>query len=176
MQSYSPFFPDDTLKIDYTTKGITPKTKNTTFYSSKDLYSTVELATNRAYNIGCSGYRAITTNANGTYMFGPCSSSEEYKKIMKEMAVENVDRRYYDFDPNQNIYDIRDTQNDDLYEGFNYRFSLLRKSLSNVIYRDPIKEAILGYYERVVYGLVETTKNIKNYFNYTVKKNNRRVF
>jgi hypothetical protein len=59
---------------------------------------------------------------------------------------------------------------------FNYRFSLLRKSLSNVIYRDPIKEAILGYYERVVYGLVETTKNIKNYFNYTVKKNNRRVF
>jgi hypothetical protein len=95
---------------------------------------------------------------------------------MKQMQKENIDRRYYDFDPNQNIYDIRDTQNDDLYEGFNYRFSLLRKSLSNVIYRDPIKEAILGYYERVVYGLVETTKNIKNYFNYTVKKNNRRVF
>ena len=26
------------------------------------------------------------------------------------------------------------------------------------------------------YGLIETTKQIKNFFNYTVKKNNKRVF
>ena len=44
------------------------------------------------------------------------------------------------------------------------------------MYRDPIKEAILGYFNRVVFGLVETTKQIKNFVNYTVKKNNRRVF
>jgi hypothetical protein len=176
MQNYSPFFGGADKDVSYTVNGIKPKTTNTTFYKSDELYATEELANTRAYNIGCSGSRAILANANGTYKFGPCSNASDYKRIMKEMQKENIDRRYYDFDPNQNIYDIRDTQNDDLYEGFNYRFSLLRKSLSNVIYRDPIKEAILGYYERVVYGLVESTKNIKNYFNYTVKKNNRRVF
>ena len=176
MQSYSPFFPDDDLSINYTTKGITPKTTNTTFYAPKDLYSTIDLATNRAYNIGCSGYRAITTNANGSYMFGPCSSSTEYKKIMKEMTTENVDRRYYDFDPDQNLYDIRDSQNDNLYNGFAYKDQILRRSLSNVIYRDPVKEGILSYFERVVYGLIESTKGIKNFVNYTVKRNNKRVF
>jgi hypothetical protein len=109
-------------------------------------------------------------------MFGPCSSSEEYKKIMKEMAVENVDRRYYDFDPGQNLYDVRDSQNDNLYNGFDYRDQILRRSLSNVIYRDPVKEGILSYFERVVYGLIESTKGIKNFVNYTVKRNNKRVF
>lgn len=176
MQSYSPFFPDPNLKVNYTVKGITPKTTNTTYYNTKDLYTTIELATNRAYNIGCSGYRAITTNANGSYMFGPCSSSADYKKIMKEMTTENVDRRYYDFDPGQNIYDIRDTQNDNLYDGFDYRDQILKRSLSNVIYKDPIKEGILNYFERVVYGLIESTKEIKNFVNYTVKRNNKRVF
>jgi hypothetical protein len=176
MQSYSPFFPDQDLSVNYTVKGVTPKTTNTTFYNSKDLYTTIELATNRAYNIGCSGYRAITSNANGSYMFGPCSSASDYKKIMKEMSKENVERRYYDFDQDQNLYDIRDSQNDNLYNGFNYKDQILRRSLSNVIYKDPIKEGILSYFERVVYGLIESTKGIKNFVNYTVKRNNKRVF
>lgn len=176
MQSYSPFFPDSDLDINYTVKGITPKTSNTTFYNKKDLYPTVDLATSRAYNIGCSGYRAITANANGSYMFGPCSSVSDYKKIMKELSPENVDRRYYDFDPDQNLYDVRDAQNDNLYNGFNYREQILRRSLSNVIYKDPVKEGILSYFERVVYGLIESTKEIKNFVNYTVKRNNKRVF
>ncbi len=176
MQSYSPFFPDQDLSVNYTVKTVTPKTTNTTFYNSKDLYTTIELATNRAYNIGCSGYRAITTNANGSYMFGPCSSSADYKKIMKDMPKENVERRYYDFDQDQNLYDIRDSQNDNLYNGFNYKDQILRRSLSNIIYKDPIKEGILSYFERVVYGLIESTKGIKNFVNYTVKRNNKRVF
>jgi hypothetical protein len=176
MQSYSPFFPDQDLSVNYTVKTITPKTTNTTFYNSKDLYTTIELATNRAYNIGCTGYRAITTNANGTYMFGPCSSATDYKKIMKEMVKESVERRYYDFDQDQNLYDVRDSQNDNLYNGFNYKDQILRRSLSNIIYKDPIKEGILSYFERVVYGLIESTKGIKNFVNYTVKRKNKRVF
>jgi hypothetical protein len=95
---------------------------------------------------------------------------------MKELSPENVDRRYYDFDPDQNLYDVRDAQNDNLYNGFNYREQILRRSLSNVIYKDPVKEGILSYFERVVYGLIESTKEIKNFVNYTVKRNNKRVF
>ena len=92
------------------------------------------------------------------------------------MSKTTVERRYYDFDPGQNIYDIRDTVNDNLYNGFDYQHQILKRTLSNVIYRDPIKEGILNYFQRVVYGLVETTKQIKNFFNYTVKKNSKRVF
>jgi hypothetical protein len=95
---------------------------------------------------------------------------------MKEMSKVSVERRYYEFDPNQNIYDIRDNINNNLYEGFDYQHQIMKRSLSNVIFRDPVKEGILSYFERVVYGLIETTKQIKNFFNYTVKKNNRRVF
>ena len=92
------------------------------------------------------------------------------------MGKVTVERRYYDFDPTQNIYDIRDSINDNLYNGFDYQDQILKRSLSNVIYRDPVKEGILHYFQRVVYGLIETTKQIKNFFNYTVKKNNKRVF
>jgi len=100
----------------------------------------------------------------------------QYKTIMKLMPKIPVERRYYEFDPTQNIYDIRDSFNDNLYNGFDYKDQLLKRSLSNVLYRDPIKEGILGYFNRVVFGLVETTKQIKNFVNYTVKKNNKRVF
>jgi hypothetical protein len=176
MQSYSPFFPGENESTSYTVNGIKPRTTNTTFYDSKDLYATADLALNRAYNIGCSGYRAVIANATGSYKFAPCTSIAEYKTIMKEMGKVTVERRYYDFDPTQNIYDIRDSINDNLYNGFDYQDQILKRSLSNVIYRDPVKEGILHYFQRVVYGLIETTKQIKNFFNYTVKKNNKRVF
>jgi hypothetical protein len=176
MQSYSPFFPDENQSISYTVNGIKPKTSNTTFYNSKDLYPDQNLALDRSYNIGCSGYRAVITNSTGTYKFAPCSTVSEYKTIMKQMGKVTVERRYYDFDPTQNIYDIRDSINDNLYNGFDYQHQILQRSLSNVIYRDPVKEGILNYFQRVVYGLIETTKQIKNFFNYTVKKNNKRVF
>lgn len=176
MQSYSPFFPGENQSTNYTVNGIKPRTTNTTFYNPRDLYDTVDLALDRSYNIGCSGYRAIISNANGIYKFAPCSNLVEYKTIMKSLSKVTVERRYYDFDPTQNIYDIRDSINDNLYDGFDYQHQILKRSLSNVIYRDPVKDGILHYFQRVVYGLVETTKQIKNFFNYTVKKNNKRVF
>jgi hypothetical protein len=173
---YSPFFPDPEGGISYTASTLKPLTTNTTFYNSKDVYPTIALAEERAYNIGCSGYRHVLVSAQGEYKFSPCSNKEDYKKIMKEMPKIPVERRYYEFDPTQNIYDIRDSFNDNLPNGFDYKGQILKKTLSNVIFRDPVKEGILNYFERVVYGLVESTKQIKNFFNYTVNKNNKRVF
>jgi hypothetical protein len=175
MQNYSPFF-DDNKGQKYSINGIKPKTTNTSFHEANELYNTADLANTRAYNIGCTGCRSIISNANGEYKYSPCESASDYKRIMRELSKTTVDRRYYDFDPTQNIYDIRDSVNDDLYNGFEYRYEILRRSLSNVIYKDPIKEGILSYFERVVYGLIESTKGIKNFVNYTVKRNNRRVF
>ena len=176
MNNYSPFFPDLKKGVNYTVAGIKPRTDNTTLYNAKDLYPTAELASDRSYNIGCSGYRRILSSGLGEYKYAPCSDMLEYKTIMKLMPKIPVERRYYEFDPTQNIYDIRDSFNDNLYNGFDYKDQLLKRSLSNVLYRDPIKEGILGYYNRVVFGLVETTKQIKNFVNYTVKRNNKRVF
>ncbi len=176
MQSYSPFFGEKDQSVNYTVNGVKPPTTNTTFYNSKDVYDTPELAINRSASIGCSGYRTAIVNANGQYKYSPCSTMEEYKKIMKELPKVTVERRYYDFDPGQNIYDVRDTLNDNLYNGFDYQNQLMKRSLSNVIYRDPVKAGILVYFERVVYALIETTKQIRNFANYTVNKNNKRVF
>ena len=176
MENFSPFFPDSQSGVNYTVAGIKPVTTNTTFYNPKDLYDTMELAENRSYNIGCSGYRRVLVSAQGDYKFAPCTDSVEYKSIMKSMPKIQVERRYYDYDPTENIRDIRDSFNDNLYNGFDYKDQILKRSLSNVIYRDPVKEGILHYFNRVVFGLIETTKQIKNFVNYTVKKNNRRVF
>jgi len=173
---YSPFFPDPNKGINYTVAGIKPPTNNTTFYDPKDIYDTPKLAEDRAFNIGCSGYRQVLANARGEFKYSPCKNADDYKRIMKEMPKNFVERRYYEFDPTQNIYDIRDSFNDNLLEGFNYKGQVLKRTLSNVIYRDPIKEGILSYFEKVFFGLIESTKQIKNFFNYTVKKNNRRVF
>lgn len=175
-RNFTPFFPDEEKGINYTVSGIKPPTTNTTFYNPKDIYETIQLAEDRAYNIGCSGYRAVLVNAKGEYKFSPCSNTSDYKRIMKEMPKLRVERRYYDYDPTQNLYDIRDGFNDDLLDGFDYKGQILKRTLSNIIYQDPVKDGILSYFERVVYGLVESTKQIKNFFNYTVKKNNRRVF
>ena len=176
MENFSPFFPAPEAGVNYTVAGLKPKTSNTTFYSPKDLSETQQLAENRSYNIGCSGYRRVLVSAQGDYKFAPCTDPITYKDIMKSMPKISVERRYYDYDPTENIYDIRDSVNDNLYNGFEYKDQILKRSLSNVIYRDPVKEGILHYFNRVVFGLVETTKQIKNFVNYTVKKNNRRVF
>lgn len=176
MQNYTPFFPEPESGISYTSVGIKPRSSNTTFYNPTDLYPSEALASDRASNIGCSGYRRVLVSALGEYKYSPCSDVEEYKAIMKLMPKTPVERRYYDYDPTENIYDVRDSINDNLYNGFEYKDQLMVRSLSNIIYRDPIKAGILQYFDRVVFGLVETTKQIKNYFNYTVKKNNRRVF
>lgn len=176
MQNYSPFFGEPEKGVNYTVNGVFPKTTNTTFYKTSDVYDTIDLALDRAQSIGCTGYRNIVINANGQYRFAPCSSAETYKQIMKEMPKVYVERRYYDFDPKKNVYDIMESINDNLYNGFDYENQILKLSLSNVIYRDPVKEGILHYFQRVVFALIETTKQIRNFVNYTVKKNNQRVF
>jgi hypothetical protein len=95
---------------------------------------------------------------------------------MQGMPKANNERRYYSFDPTQNLYDIRDSAQDNLYGGFDYKNRIFEKTMSKVILRDPVKASILAYLQKVIFGLVESTKQIKNFFNYTVKKNNRRVF
>ena len=71
MQSYSPFFGENEKEVNYTVNGIKPLTTNTTFYNSKDIYDSPDLASSRSNSIGCSGYRTAIVNANGQYKYSP---------------------------------------------------------------------------------------------------------
>jgi len=175
-ERFSPFFPGDELRVSYTPFGAKYKTTNTTFYDQKDQYDSSQSAGERSSDIGCSGYRSAVINANGDLKFFPCSSATEYMEIMKQMNPVNEERRYYDFDQRNNIFDVMYSTNDTAYSGFDYKDKILGKTLSKVLFKDPVKASILSYFEKGFFALVETTKQIKNYFNYTVPKNNRRVF
>jgi UDP-N-acetylglucosamine 2-epimerase len=56
------------------------------------------------------------------------------------------------------------SSNDTAYSGFDYKDKILKKTLSKVLFRDPVKSNILSYFEKGFFALVETTKQIKNYF------------
>lgn len=174
-RNYNPEFEDD-KDLTYSPTGIKFRTSVSTFYNSKDMYATPELAEERAYNIGGSGYRRVLVNAKGEYKYAPCSDQNEYYEIMKSMIPNDRARKYYSFDPTNNIRDIRDSVNDETREGFDYKEVLFEKTLSNVIFRDPVKESILKEMQRIVFALIESVKQIKNFFNYTVPHNNKRVF
>jgi hypothetical protein len=175
-EKFSPFFPGDELKISYTANGVKYRTNNTTFYKDKDQYDSASAAEERSINIGCSGYRSSIINSNGEIKFFPCTSYSDYSEIMKQMSTTELERAYYDFDQRNNIFDVMYSVNDNAYSGFDYKGKILNKTLSKILFKDPTKAKILSYFEKGFFALVETTKQIKNYFNYTVPKNNRRVF
>jgi hypothetical protein len=174
-QSYSPYFPQNTVNA-YTVNGIKFNSTTTNFETSNDLYLSSDKASVRATNIGCQGYRSVIANSVGQPQYAPCSNYTDYQEIMKQMEVTNPTRRYYEFDPLENVDGVMNSINDRVYEGFIYKDQIFERTMSNLLFRDPTKNLILRYFQRVVYSLIETTKQIKNYFNYTVPFNNRRVF
>jgi len=174
-RNYSPFLPP--VESSYTVKGLKFRVSTPEFETSDDLYASIAKAQERAYNIGCSGYRKVTTSALGAQLYGPCSSLDTYVAITKDIKPNAMERRYYQFDPTDNIYDIRHSINDaDIKEGFDYKNQIFERTLSNVMFRDPRKVAILENMQRVVFALIESVKQIRNFFNYTVPFNNKRVF
>jgi hypothetical protein len=173
-QDYSPYFPQ--TENSYTVNGVKFPTNNTNFETTNDLYTDPNKASVRAINLGCSGYRTVTTNSVGATLYGPCTTYSTYQSIMQEMEVTNPQRRWYEFDPQENVFGIKDSINDRVYEGFIYKEQIFERTMSNLLFRDPTKNLILKSFQRIIYALIETTKQIRNYFNYTVPFNNRRVF
>ena len=186
---YSPYFPPkgknsysnipvvpSSTSSSSTASGIKYKNYTTNFDTFDDLYSSSVLAQERAYNIGCSGYRKVLVSAEGTFKYAPCSTSSEYITIMSQMPKEDMPRRYYLFDQRENVFDVTQSINDNSYEGFDYKDQIFSRTLSSIIYASPQKASILQKFQRVIFALIESVKQIRNYFNYTVPFNNRRVF
>ena len=71
---------------------------------------------------------------------------------------------------------INSTQDNRTNTGFNYEGKIFEKTLSDVTLNgDRTRTGILKSLEKIVYRLVETTKDIKNFMNYRVPKNNKYV-
>jgi hypothetical protein len=174
-QDFSPNFPQNTVN-SYTVSGVKFKSSTPAFESNNDLYLTVQQAQLRAYNLGCTGYRSAITNSVGQIQYAPCSSISTYQMIMSQMTPANTTRRWYAFDPTENINDLQSSINNFGYEGFDYKNQIFERTMSNLLFRDPTKNLILEYFQRVVFALIESVKQIRNYFNYTVPFNNRKVF
>lgn len=186
---YSPYFPPNgknaytntpvtssTNSSSSSPNGIKYKNYTTNFDTKTDLYPTPEQAVTRSINLGCSGYRTILVSAAGNYQYAPCQTSAEYTSIMAGMPKEDMPRRYFLFDQTENVFDVKNSVNDNAFTGFDYKEQIFPRTLSNLIYADPEKIPILDKYQKVVFALIESVKQIRNYFNYTVPFNNRRVF
>ena len=186
---YSPYFPPNgknsytnlpvgpsSNSTSNTSRGLKYKTFTTSFDTVTDTYSTAALAEIRSYNLGCTGYRMILVSSAGNYTYAPCQTNQEYIDITSQMPKGDMERRYYLFDQTENVFDVTESINDNAYSGFNYKEQIFPRTLSNLIYANPQNIPILDKYQKVVFALIETVKEIKNYFNYTVPFNNRRVF
>jgi len=174
-RDYSPFLPQ--TGFDYTVKGVNFRTSTANFEEADDLYKSITKAEERAYNLGCAGYRQVTTNDVGAILYGPCNSLTTYTEIVKQIKPEQRHREYYAFDPTDNLFDVRDSINDEnIKNGFDYREQIFSRTMSTVMFRDPRKVEILNSIQKVVFALIESVKQIRNSINYTVPYNNKRVF
>ena len=81
----------------------------------------------------------------------------------------NTERKsYYEY--------IESTEDKRTNVGFEYEGRIFEKTLSSITTGgDNNRKSILDSIEKVVFRLIETTKNIRNFVNYRVPKNNKYV-
>ena len=76
----------------------------------------------------------------------------------------------------KSLYDIANNRMTRLKnKGFDYENRIFERTLSPYILADTKRQEILMSYEKIVYFLVEKTKMIKTFFNYTVPKDYKHI-
>lgn len=74
----------------------------------------------------------------------------------------------------KSVYDVAEHLRDKIeHKGYDYTETLFEKSMSNFLFREEKRAAILGYMQTVMVELIERVKQIKNHANYVVGKNYR---
>lgn len=72
----------------------------------------------------------------------------------------------------ESLYNIAKTRRTKLKNiGYDYKGKIFSKTMSPYLMRDPNRSDILQEFEKTIYFLIEKSKYIKNFLNYTVDKN-----
>jgi hypothetical protein len=174
VNKYSQYLPDNP-ELSFNARGIKFQSSVSSPFNSSDIYQDESVALARAESIGCSGTRKVLVSSIGQYNYSPCTDVSTYRSIMKQLNQTQEERKYYQAFQDENLYDIANSINDTAYSGFDYKDVIFERTMSKVIFRDPTKTSIIQTMNRVVFGMIESVKQIKNYFNYTVPSNNKRV-
>lgn len=74
---------------------------------------------------------------------------------------------YFEFAENTNLY------NPEL--GFDYRDSLLEKNISSFFFGEKKRESIIKNFEKLLVYLVDSVKNIRKTFVYSIERNSRNI-
>ena len=76
----------------------------------------------------------------------------------------------------KSIYDATNSRVEKINNlGFNYEGQILKRTVSSYLFKDQRRASILDKFEFVIFFLVEKVKTIKNFYNFTVDKNYRKI-
>jgi hypothetical protein len=59
--------------------------------------------------------------------------------------------------------------------GFDYEGRIFEKSMSPLMFADPVRKSILDEIEKMVFFMIEKVKVIKTFYNYTVDKDYKKL-
>jgi hypothetical protein len=68
------------------------------------------------------------------------------------------------------LYNLKHINDKELYSKSNYENEILRRSLSNVLYRNDLNANFLNLLQQKMVWMIDSTLIIRNYWNYTVDK------
>lgn len=71
----------------------------------------------------------------------------------------------------ESLYDVPSHRLDRLKNtGYKYEGTIFQKTMSPLIFADPTRRDILNEFEKLILFLIQKTKLIKTFYNYTVPK------
>jgi hypothetical protein len=74
------------------------------------------------------------------------------------------------------LYDIAKTRKDErLHQPYDYRTTLMNNSISRHILRNAMVRYFIGFINDYIYEMTNGIRYLKNYKNYTVKKDDKNV-
>lgn len=68
---------------------------------------------------------------------------------------------------------IADSRREGLQLGFDYREQIYKKSVSNIILADKKRNLIIQKMDKMICFLIDSVKNIKKTYNYSISRNSR---
>ena len=82
----------------------------------------------------------------------------------------------YKYLKRESLFFVVEHRNDaNLQLGFDYRKEVMKRTLSPILFRDEKRKAILDVFNDLIVYLIDSVKNIKKTFFYSIERNSRNL-